>query len=377
MSRPVKPLRVQPLWARVDQNRTKLAAFVVLFVAGSATLVTASLVGLPASLIGAFGAYYADWWSPDAYVHVLLTAVLVGFAVLVLVGALIAAVQLSNAEDWVRNRFGGAEVAEGGVPTLASAVADIAIAAGLPARPRLLLIEADSPSVNAFALGTSRTQPVIGVTRGFLDHLTPEEQRAVVATLAARIATGDIWFATALAALMGPLKAIREARPSGKSLSAIANGCGGGCGNVDVGGCGDGCSGCSDLGDLDEGCAGAIVIVVFFALVAALTYAAVVSSAWIVTLWGRMLHRTAYEKADAEGMLLLKDPAPMLSALRKVSESSTAVGTGDSSYDGIFYAATSGTPRVERVESRRFARLREVLGTEGIAAEPLEETPSV
>jgi len=126
---------------------------------------------------------------------------------------------------------------------------------------------------------------------------------------------------------------------------------------------------------LDEGCAGAIVVIVFFVVVAVLTYLAVLSAAWIVTLWGRTLHRTAYEKADAEGMLLLKDPSPMLSALRKVAASSTAVGTGDSSYDGIFYSATSGTSRVERVEARRFARLREVLGTEGVAAEPLEETP--
>ena len=119
---------------------------------------------------------------------------------------------------------------------------------------------------------------------------------------------------------------------------------------------------------------GVLVVVVFFVLVALLTYIAVRTAAWIVTIWGRILHRTAYEKADAEGMLLVKDPAAMLSALRKVSGSSTRVGTGDASYDGIFYAATSGTKRVERIECRRFERLREVLATEGIAAEPLQES---
>lgn len=67
MTRPVKPLRVQPLWARVDQNRVKLAAFVVFFVLGSSVLLTAALVALPASLIGAFGAYYEGWWGPAAY----------------------------------------------------------------------------------------------------------------------------------------------------------------------------------------------------------------------------------------------------------------------------------------------------------------------
>jgi Zn-dependent protease with chaperone function len=378
VSRPVRPLKVQPLWARVDQNRAKLAAFVVLFVVGSAVLVTAALVALPAALIGAFGAWYTGWWSPAGYVGGFITVTAIGFATLILGGTLLAAVQLGNAEDWVRNRFKGKDLPDKDAPTVAAALSDMMLAAGLSSKPRLMLLDTDEPSINAFALGTSRSKSVIGVTRGFLESLTPDEQRAVIATLSARIATGDIWFATALAALMGPLKAVREARPSGETMKAVGDGCGstGGCG--DVSGCGDGCGGCADLGDagdLGKGCAGALVIVAFFILVALLTYIAVVCAAWIVTLWGRALHRTAYEKADAEGMLLLKDPEPMLSALRKVSESSTAVGSRDPSYDGVFYASTSGTPRVERVEARRFARLREVLGTDGIAAAPLVESP--
>jgi hypothetical protein len=66
-------------------------------------------------------------------------------------------------------------------------------------------------------------------------------------------------------------------------------------------------------------------------------------------------------------MLLLKDPGPMLTALEKSIATSNVVGDGDSSYDGIFYAATSGTARVEKVERRRHDRLREVLGVEGMA----------
>ena len=368
MSRPVKPLRVQALWARVDQNRTKLTAFVVLFVFGSSVLITAALIALPATLIGAFGAYYTGWWPAEKWIGGVLTIVAIGFLLVILGGTIISAAQLSNAEDWVKSRFGGTELTDADVPQLASVVTDMSVAGGLPARPRLLLLQAEQGSVNAFALGTSRSQPVIGVTPGFLESLTLDEQRAVIATLSARVITGDIWFATALAALMGPLKAIREARMSGESAKAIAEGCGG-CGDVSPSGCGDGCGdGCSGL-DLDEGCAGAIVVVVFFVLVAVLTYLAVITAAWIVTLWGRALHRTAYEKADAEGMLLLKDPTPMLSALEKVSRSSTTIGAGDASYDGIFYAATSGRPQVDKREERRYRRLREVLGIEGQMAE--------
>ena len=58
----------------------------------------------------------------------------------------------------------------------------------------------------------------------------------------------------------------------------------------------------------------------------------------------------------------------MISALRKAILSSNFVANGDQSYDGIFYASTSGTPRVERAERRRFERLCEVLGVEGLMA---------
>jgi hypothetical protein len=192
-----------------------------------------------------------------------------------------------------------------------------------------------------------------------------------MATLTARVVAGDIMFGTALAALMGPVQAIRGSR---KRAGAAASGCAdAGCSNP---GCTDpGCasaSGCVDIGDLDSdsagGCASAIGIALFIAFVIAVTYMALLIASWIVTLWGRALQRTSYEKADAEGMLLLKDPAPMISALRKSILSSNLVGNGDQSYDGIFYSSTSGTPKVERAERARFERLAEVLGVEGLMA---------
>jgi Zn-dependent protease with chaperone function len=364
--------RVEPLWARIDRNRLKLAVFVVAFVGGSAILLSAALVALPGWLLG-WGAdqidlvQWSDWFGVYPWV------VAGAFALVLALGALIAAVQLANAHDWVRNRFKGRPFGPDDDQRFVSAVEDMSIAAGLAAPPELMVLA--SGAVNAMAVGTTRKRPLIGVTEGFLAQLTEDEQRAVVATLIARICAGDILFGTALAALMGPIRAIRESRKSAKAVAAgtggcLADGCTSGCG--DVGGCvdvGDGCSGCADLGDDGlAGCAGGLVIVVFLAAVAALTYAAVVAAAWIVTLWGRALHRTSYEKADAEGMLLLKDPAPMLSALGKVVRTTTGVGDGDPSYDGIFYAPTSGTTRIEPDERRRFERLREVLGAEGLAA---------
>jgi len=361
-------LRVSPLWIRVDQNRTKLAAFVALFVAGSAVLLDIAMVAVPGSLLSVLaargGASLGAWFRGLAVVFA------ASFGLLLALGALIAAIQLSNAEHWVRSRFSGRDLADGEEPALASAVQDMAVAAGLSSPPRIMVLDAATDSINALALGATRGQPVIGVTPGFLAVMSTDEQRAVVAALTARIVAGDIMFATALAALMGPLKAIRESRKAGAgAIGAIGDA---GCADP---GCTDGCTdGC--VGGLDdvEGCGGAVLVIGFLVLVAVITYVAVVCAAWVVTLWGRALHRTTYEKADAEGMLLLKDPHPMISAMAKASRSSNSVGDGDASYDGIFYAATSGTPRVERVEKRRYDRLREVLGTEGLAAPPLEQS---
>lgn len=363
-------LRFEPLWIRVDRNRARLAVFVVLYVAGSAALLSAALVALPGYLI-AWGLGSAGVVDLEAWLVWVPRAVAASFAVMLAAGALISAVRLANAHDWVRNRFAAGPLPDG-EGALVSAVEEMSLAAGLAQPPELMLL--DSDSVNACAIGTTRERPALGFTRGFLTRLDAEEQRAVVATLIARICAGDILFGTALAALMGPLKAVRTAGKGGAGvLAAVGDGCGGadGCGDgcSDLDGCGDGCSGLGDLGGDDSaGCFAALGIALFLALVAAITYAAVVGAAWIVTAWGRVLHRQSYEKADAEGMLLLKDPAPMLSALRAAVTASNEVGDGDFSYDGIFYVPTSGTRRIEPDERRRFDRLREVLGVEGAAA---------
>jgi Zn-dependent protease with chaperone function len=373
-----KRVRLEPLWVRVDRNRGKLGAFIVAFIGGSAVLLTAALVALPGWLLG-WGAAQIELSTWDEWFGVYPWVVAGALVLMLAVGGFICAVQLANAQDWVRNRFAGRAWGKGDPATLADAVEQMSIAAGIVA-PELMVL--DVPTINALALGTNRKRPVIAVTAGFLSELSADEQKAVVATLIARICAGDILFGTALAALMGPLKAIRETRKGAKAAGAGAAGCLGdsctsGCSSGDgcseVGGCADGASGCADFdSDVAGGCVGALVIALFLAFVIMVTYTAVVAAAWIVTLWGRALHRTSYEKADAEGMLLLKDPAPMLSALRKVVTSATEVGDGDPSYDGVFYAPTSGTTRIEPDERRRYERLREVLGTDGLAAAPLE-----
>ena len=185
----------------------------------------------------------------------------------------------------------------------------------------------------------------------------------MIATLIARITRGDIMVGTGLAALMGPLKYLRSIQSLKGGKKKAAAGAGGTLADGDrrrqlgrrlrqrgVFGCCDGCGDLDGCGDADD-CGGIIVFVVLVVVIAVLTYAAVVSAAWLVTFWGRALHRTGFEKADAEGMLLLRDPTPMLSALRKAITSSNEVADGDPSYDGIFYAPTSGKPGIEQARA--------------------------
>ena len=363
--KPYRPLRLEPLRLRVERNRIKFAVFLAAFVGGSALILTAAFIAVPGSLIG----LVVD---DSSYYPALGIVVAVVFALLLVVGGIAAAAQVLNAEHWVRGRFSGTDLDPKDQPALARAVEEMAIAAGHPQPPRLLLL--DVTSVNACAIGASRRQPVIGVTRGFLETFTPGEQQAVIAMLMARITRGDILVGTALAALMGPLKYLRHLRTAPKEVAGamdpgcVAQGCVAGDGCSDIG------DGCSDVGDGD-GCGAVIAVVLFVALVALLTWVAIVVATWLVTVWGRALQRTGHEKADAEGMLLLREPQPMLSALRKAIASSNEIADGDPSYDGIFYAPTSGTPAIEKVERRRYDRLREVLGVEGLAAEPLADDP--
>jgi Zn-dependent protease with chaperone function len=353
----------------VERNRIRFVVFLVAFVTGSAVLLSLAFVAVPGSLVGLVVAvedYYAK----------LGVVVAAAVGVMLVLGGIAAGVQVANAEHWVRSRFRGSALDRGAHRELVRAVEEMAIAGGLPEPPALLLL--DVPSVNACAIGATRKSPVVGVTRGLLETLTPDEQQAVVATLIARITRGDIMVGTALAALMGPLKYLRQinkgAKAAGKEAadSGVAAGCSDGCAMGALDGCLD-ADGCLDGGDAD-GCGGAIAVVLFIALVAILTWVAITVAAWLVTFWGRALHRTGFEKADAEGMLLLRDPQPMLSALRKAISSSNEVADGDPSYDGIFYAPTSGTPAIEKLERRRYDRLREVLGVEGLAA-GLDESP--
>lgn len=347
---------VEPLWTRVDRNRAKFVLFVggyLLSIALSAAVVTA----LVAAVAGLFllrapetaAGYYANLGAIAA----------AGAAASVVVGAAWVAWALTRSEKRLLGRLGAVLTPTGSLRPTKLALKDMAIAAGFVHAPPLWIIP-DCDRVNAFAVGRSPRTAVVGVTQGFADRLTAEEQRAVFANLIARLGNGDVRWATAVSSLVGPLWAMRERdlrRDEEDPLTGerapddpVA---------LSIDGAARARSG--------EAASGAVVAFVVYALMIVVTE---------VLLAGHQRStRLTAEKADAEGMLLLKDPREMLTALEKVLEANNTVPTAGEAYSALFYCwAGFGYAPEDDPEFARVIRLREVLGAEGIARRPASAT---
>ena len=87
---------------------------------------------------------------------------------------------LAREERWILTRLGAVLVPKGERYESKLALKDMAIAAGMAVAPAFHEIDVDG--VNAFAVHAIGRRPVLGVTRGMLEDLTVDEQRAVLRT---------------------------------------------------------------------------------------------------------------------------------------------------------------------------------------------------
>lgn len=332
--------RVQPLWDRIDAQRFKVAVFLVIFALG-AGVALALFVGLGGLLLA--GAAMRSGHTGDV-----LAVLPAAMAVSVGLGALFATGQagrmLSHPERRLLGRFGAVPAQKGTYLDTKSALHDMAIAAGYPHSPTLWVIP-DCDRVNAFAIGLKESSAVIGVTQGFAERLSVDDQRAGFANLMARLKSGDTLWATAVSSVMGPIWAARtmqlrsqekreeEPRRAFWTGSTSYTGSEGG----------------------DAGVVGGFILG-FFAVV--LTE--------VMMAGHERAAMAAAEKADAEGMLLLKDPAMMLTGLRHTLEANNTVPGAGEQYSMLFYCwAGFGYAPEDDPEMVRLGRLREVLGAEG------------
>ncbi len=347
------PKRREPLWDRIDRNRFRLllyltlfatvfAAFVSVFIAalGVATLHLYTDDGSP-SPVRAFGHWtFADGpWRP----------VVIGLVLAIAYEAW----ALLRSERWLIKRLGATFVAKGDALDTKMALKDMTIAAGLPVAPALYLL--DTTNINAFVFKAPGRRSVLGVTSGLMSRFSVDEQRAVFANLVARLTSGDTMVSSAVASLLAPLqwyrahrvrmldeedammrRALEERRadPFAQRQTALP--------------------------------ASAIFLPVLFPLILV---------GEILAAAQKRSHLVASEKADAEGMLLLKDPASMLSALERAIRLNNNILAADQSLGDLFYCWTGDTPDDETdPEWHRVARLREVLGVEGWVPEDVPES---
>lgn len=333
---------IEPLWDRVDRNRLKLAAFVALFVSCSAGGFVA-MFAIPwlvllyyssATVARTSQEISTQFWGGLAW-----AAVFVGCA-----AALWASITLLRSEKWLVKRIGATLVPQGELLDTKFALKDMAIAAGLPVAPALYVMP-DS-STNAFVFAARRRRAVIGVTEGFVRKLTVDQQRAVFANLVARLVCGDTIVSTGVTSLMWPVHAWRESRMTaddGHELTDMAE--------------------AMQSGDRAEQersrSAGDVAAYVAFGVGFAVL-------AELVAAGHRRALLTTAEKADAEGMLLLKDPVTMLAALRRCIELNNVVPAAGEAFAELFYCWTGiATDDEDDPEWVRVSRLKEVLGVMG------------
>lgn len=343
------PARREPLWDRVDSNRIALAAYVALFVV--AATASFDLLVLPAAFLLSLAVASVLGWEELLFVlghpGLIWMVASAALAVAAFVWALYA---LSRCEGWLVRRLGAKLAPTGELIDTKMALKDMAIASGHLIAPALYVIE--TRSVNAFIFSAHRRRAVVGVTSGMVERLTIDEQRAVFANLMARMVAGDTVVATGVTSILWPMYAWRELTRR-RHNERIDDPFG--------------------ISDHATGVAAAWLLVVPFVLFG---FAFAIVGELLVAGHRRKQLRTA-EKADAEGMLLLKDPATMLSALEKSVRYDNLVPSAGEALTGLFYCWTGlSTNDDADPEWHRVARLREVLGVEGVVQEmPVADSP--
>lgn len=349
----VRIAHIEPLPTRIERNRWKFIGFMVAFtsaISAGAALTVGVAFGLAVPFV--MLRLLPASWPQDAPTLLWRTMGAV-FAVSLVASWTWALFRISRAEHHVTDRLGARVPKVGALRPTRRVLHDVALAAGIHPAPTLYVIE--TPRVNAFVIGRSPTRVRVGVTTGMLERIPVDEQRAVFANLLARVLSRDTLWATASSALMGPIWAWRDAdlRRDPRMVEA-----------KDHSSAPPVQSQAAQTGEQIYG-----LMLVVYGLAVFITE--------VLSWYHREAAWKAAEKADAEGMMLLKDPRSMLSALEHVLERDNFVPSAGDAYSQLFYCwAGFGFAPDDDPEMRRVARLRETLGAEGAAYLPRPNVPA-
>lgn len=187
------------MWEAIQQNKRR--SWMLIGIMGLLLLALGYAVG---------GALFIYDSGPDAAQFDLLSAPGPWIGVLAAAGLWLGMTLCALfAGDAILLRSAGAhEVQKEDAPRLWNVVEEMTIASGLPAIPRVYIIDDEKP--NAFAVGRDPKKAAVAVTAGMLKRLTRDELQGVVAHEIGHIHNQDVRFMTLASVMVGSIVLISE-----------------------------------------------------------------------------------------------------------------------------------------------------------------------
>ncbi|HKQ60797.1 MAG TPA: M48 family metalloprotease, partial [Candidatus Polarisedimenticolaceae bacterium] len=160
------------------------------------------LIGLMGALLVALGAVIGIAFSGDPRGALLgaLGALALWFVQL--------ALAFWGGEQLVLHGSGAREIRKEDAPRLWNVLEEMKVASGLPAMPRLYVIDRDAP--NAFATGLAPERSAVAVTTGLLRRLNRDELQGVVGHEIGHIVNRDSRFLTLAAVMLGSITLLSD-----------------------------------------------------------------------------------------------------------------------------------------------------------------------
>jgi heat shock protein HtpX len=117
-------------------------------------------------------------------------------------------VTVSNGDDIMMSMAKARQIEKKDHPILFNVVEEMTIAAGLPAMPRVFIV--DDPSPNAFAAGRDPKKAAVAVTTGLLRILDRDELQGVIAHEIGHIKNRDVALVTTAGIMIGAIVMLAE-----------------------------------------------------------------------------------------------------------------------------------------------------------------------
>ena len=131
-----------------------------------------------------------------------------GIAIAIIIWTVLSIISISAGSSLVLSISQAKEVTPAVHQQLFNVVEEMKIAAGLPAMPKVYII--DSPALNAFATGKDPQNSAVAVTAGLLSKLNRDELQGVIGHEMSHIMNRDTKFMTYAAVMLGTIVIIAE-----------------------------------------------------------------------------------------------------------------------------------------------------------------------